>query len=198
MSNNNHKKTNMADIVSKAQKSVNHSTKSIKDDKLTKKKTLLNAKIIHKKSADPKPNIETKNIDNNNINNIKAPILPVYLTNKASKDQIVSVLCDGIRDVHSQSINFTDSLRQKQQSKAHSLSQIHAQAFDNFHKLSYGCFQVMQTSLTAKKQNIIIQKQAETATQVQKAYVDLIGTLSQASLDIMKNSASWFYNKSKK
>jgi len=109
---------------------------------------------------------------------------------------IVSLLCDGIRNTQNQTFDFTEKLQQNRTLKKQSLTHIQAIACDNFQALSNTCIDVAQKSLKTVNPLDLIKNQTQGITQIHKVYANMVSTLSQASLDIIKQNCtfSWFYN----
>lgn len=109
---------------------------------------------------------------------------------------IVSLLCDGIRNAQNQTFDFTEQLRHNRTLKKQSLTHIQSIACDNFQALSNTCIDVAQKSLKTVNPLDLIKNQTQGITQIHKVYTNMVSTLSQASLDIIKQNCtfSWFYN----
>ena len=131
---------------------------------------------------------------------IKSSETPV--SNQKNTDfnhHIVSILCDGIRNIHNQSSDFSEQLRQRREIKQKSLAEIQTITCDNIHALSNTCIDAVKTSLQNKNPIDIIHNQTKAITEIQKIYSNMFSTISKASAEIVKQNYnfSWF-NQNKK
>lgn len=114
---------------------------------------------------------------------------------------IVAMLCDGIQNIHNQSLDFAEKLRQRREQKEKNLSQIQTLARDNISALSNACLAATQSTLKSKHPIDIIQNQAKAVTHIHHIYTNMLADFSKSSLDMINRnvSSSWFgYTSTKK
>ena len=219
MSNNNPAKPAMAEIVSAAQKSVNNG-----NNNNTQKSTAHNLVNISNKNVAPlkedskehEKNLKTTlhNVTKTTEDIIKSATETLKETIQKQEKSIpesklesgnlnhhmVSILCDGIRNIHNQSLDFAEKIRQKREQKIKSLSEIQTITCDNIYAASNACIEAAHLSLKSKNPIDIIQKQAKAATTVHQLYTTMFANISKTSMDILKHNMSscyWLNNNKK-
>jgi hypothetical protein len=113
---------------------------------------------------------------------------------------IVAMLCDGIQNIHNQSLDFAEKLRQRREQKEKNLSQIQTLARDNISALSNACLAATQSTLKSKHPIDIIHNQAKAVTHIHHIYTNMLADFSKSSLDMINRnvSSSWFGHTSTK
>ncbi len=223
MSNNSNPKSAMSAVVSAAQKSVNNTQTHTPDIHTHKSSTIVSEKNIKTALNAASKNQEDiiKSSVNALKETQKATIMPekqetteakviketqVAKDTQASKDthntphtqhfnhNIVTMLCDGIKDMHNQSLDFAEKLRQRREQKEKSLSTIQIMTIDNINALSNTCIEATRSSLKSKNPIDMLQNHTKTVTQIHTIYTNMIADFSKSSLDMIQNNVSsrWF------
>ena len=168
--------------------------RAIKTTEATKDtvKPVINVKPVVKSTQVIAPPLETKEI------------IPKQEKNMPQSHNLnhhmVTILCEGIRNMHNQSLDFAEKINQRREQKVKSLCEIQKIACDNIGAVSNACFEAVNSSIKSKNPVHIIQHNAKAVTEVHKIYADMFANISKASIDIFKYNMSshWLKQNNKK
>jgi hypothetical protein len=216
MSNNSNQKSAMTAVVSAAQKSVNNNLAHTPDSHTNKASNIVSEKNI--KTALNEASKSQEDIIKSSVNTLQetqkathTPEKQESTETKATQEKhntphthhfnhnIVTMLCDGIKDIHNQSLDFAEKLRQRREHKEKSLSTIQTMTIDNINALSNTCIEATRASLKSKHPIDMLQNHTKTVTQIHTIYTTMIADFSKSSLDMMQKNVSscWFSNHKK-
>lgn len=108
---------------------------------------------------------------------------------------IVGLLCETINTVHTQTLDFSNQLRQRRLAKEESLSKMQIDALSNMEEMSSAYIDAAKSAIKNKNPIEIFNGQTKVVTEMQKFCSKMLSDASELSMDLLKHSIDFSWSK---